>query len=531
MTSSTENKPHYIKCGPVPVVRDWRKLPTKSLTRAERNMRFCEKHLVVPEGKLVGQPIRLAEFQEAFFYSVFDNPYITRSAYLSKARKNAKSATIAMIVICFLVGPEAQENSQIVSGALSQKQAALIWKLAHKMLMKSEKLRPHVHVIPSSKMLIGKLMNVEYLALSAEGKTTHGLSPILAILDESGQVKGPHDPFIEAVITAQGAYETPLLIVISTQAASDADWLSIQLDDAEKSQDPRIVSHLYTAPEDCDLDDEDAWAMANPALGLFKNKQELIDDSAKAIRMPSSEATFRNLHLNQRVEAESPFVTKSVWDSNGGDPQPLRGRRVFGGLDLSATSDLTGLVLVSEEGDIEATAWLPEVGIIEKSRNDRVPYDVWAKQGHLTLTPGKSIAYSWVAKQLRRVFDNYDVVQINFDRYNMKFLRPYLVEEGFTNAEMDKFNDFGQGFISMGPALRSLESALLNGEYKHGGNPVLTMCMGNARVETDAAGNRKFTKKKVKGRIDLAVCLAMAEDARSAGKVKEKKEWSFHVLG
>lgn len=494
-------------------------------------MRFVEKFLRVPEGKFVGLPIRLAKFQEYFFYAVFDNPYTTRRAYLSKARKNAKTSTIALILLCYLIGPEAMQNSQIVSGALSRDQAGLVYKLANKILNQSPDLLKLVHDIPSGKRLIGRAKNVEYRALSAEGKTNHGLSPLCAILDEMGQVKGPYDSFIEAIETSQGAYDNPILFVISTQAASDGDWLSIQLDDAETSQDPRVVSHVYAAPEDCELDDRDAWAMANPALGLFLNENELIENAEKAKRMPSFSNTFRNLNLNQRVDVETSFVSRSTWEENGQKPSSLRGQKVFGGLDLSAVSDLTGLVLVGENGDVDVHAWLPEEGIAEKSRNDRVPYDVWAKEGILTLTPGRSIKYEWVAKQLKVIFDIYDVQQLNFDRYNMKFLRPWLENAGFTEKQLEKFNDFGQGFVSMGPALRSLETSLLGRELKHGMNPILTMCMGNCRVETDASGWGKFTKRKSKGRIDLAVCLAMAEDARYAHKEPEnKKEWSLHFV-
>ena len=61
--------------------------------------------------------------------------------------------------------------------------------------------------------------NVKYTAISAESGTAHGYSPSLVILDEAGQVRGPHDAFIEAIETAQGAHDDPLLIAISTQAA------------------------------------------------------------------------------------------------------------------------------------------------------------------------------------------------------------------------------------------------------------------------------------------------------------------------
>lgn len=523
-------KPHFIKCGPVPVIRDWRSLSGKELTRAERNMRFVEKYLCVPDGDLVGQPIKLARFQQLFFYAVFDNSDVTRFAFLIKARKNAKTATIAMILLCFLIGPEARQNAQIVSGALSKKQAALVFKLASQMIMKSSEITTLIKIIPSQKILIGIPMNVEYQALSAEAGTTHGLSPILSILDEMGQIRGQSNDFLDAVLTSQGAHKEPLCIVISTQAPTDGDWLSIQLDNAEETQNPRIVSHVYEAPADCELDDREAWAAANPALGLFLNLTELEDQSKKAISMPSFESTFRNLHLNQRVNTESPFVSRSVWEENGGEPYPLTGKKVFAGLDLSAVSDLTALVLVSEDGDVRCEFWLPKDGLKDKAKSDRVPYDIWEKQGFLNTTPGAAIEYKYIAYQLRHIFNTYDVHQLNFDRYAMKFLKPWLSEAGFTEEELEKFNDFGQGLVSMSPALRELETKLLQRALKHGKHPILTMCAGNAVVEQDAAGNRKFTKKKSTGRIDGMVSLAMAVDALARYEQEPDKEYKVFFV-
>lgn len=506
-------KPHYIKCGPVPILRDWRFLPTKELTRAERNMRFIETYLKAPGGSYSGKPIKLAPFQENFFYAVFDNPVHTRTAILSKARKNAKTATIAMIVICFIVGPEAIKDAIITSGARSQKQAGMIFRMARNMLLQSEKLRDLVRIVPSSKEITGLLLNTYYAALSAEGKTAHGDGPLVAILDEAGQVRGDYDAFFEAIITSQGAWDNPLLIIISTQAATDADWLSKQIDDAIDSQDPRIVCHLYSAPDDCEMNDESAWKLANPAYEYFFPKQELIDGSIKAIRMPSFENTFRNLHLNQRIEAESPFVSKATWQENGDEPDRKGKKKVFGGLDLSAVADLTALVFVTEDGDVLCKFWLPKEGLADKAKADRVPYDVWLKQGFLETTPGKSIEYEYIAHELKRIFDDYDVVQINFDRFAMKFLTPWLKKAGLSSTQIEKFKEMGQGFVSMGIAVRELETKLLQGKLKHGNHPILSMCAGNAKIEMDAAGGRKFTKKKSTGRIDGLVALAMAVEA------------------
>jgi phage terminase large subunit-like protein len=92
----------------------------------------------------------------------------------------------------------------------------------------------------------------------------------------------------------------------------------------------------------------------------------------------------------------------------------------------------------------------------------------------------------------------------------MKHLKPWLAKAGFTEAELERFVDFGQGFQSMSPALRDLESALLSGRIAHGKHPVLTMCAQNAVVMRDPAGNKKLTKSKSRGRIDGMVSLAMA---------------------
>ena len=234
----------------------------------EKVCQFIERYCLIPEGSKVGQPIKLLDFQRRFVLDVYDNPAGTSRAYLSVARKNGKSALIAAIVLAHLVGPEAKQNSQIISGAQSRDQASLVFKLAEKMVRLSPQLSNIVRIVPSQKSLIGLPCAVQYKAISAEARTAHGLSPTLAVLDEVGQVRGPHDPFIEAIETAQGAHLYPLLIVISTQAATDGDLLSLWLDDAANSADPRIVSHLYTAPKDCEITDRNAWVAANLAMAL-----------------------------------------------------------------------------------------------------------------------------------------------------------------------------------------------------------------------------------------------------------------------
>lgn len=481
----------------------------KKLSRGEKVCAFIETYCLAPEGDKIGQPMKLEPFQRKFVLEIYDNPYGTHSAYLSIARKNGKTALIAAILLAHLVGPEAVQNSQIVSGAQSKEQAAVIFELARKMVDMSPKLSPLVRVQPSGKRLVGLSRNVLFRALAAEGKTAHGLSPILAILDEVGQVVGPTDKFVTAITTAQGAYTNPLLIAISTQAPTDADMFSTWIDAYRSAPDPRVVCHVYEADAGAALDDRKAWAAANPALGRFRSVTDVEKQCKAAMEMPANEPEFRNLILNQRVEAVSPFVAASVWKENGAECGPIEKKKVWGGLDLSSVSDLTALVLVTEDGGVQSKFWLPADGLAEKSRKDRVPYDLWAKQGHLNTTPGRAIEYEFIAEALRGVFDACDVQKIAFDRALFEHLKQWLVKAGFSDDELAKFEPYGQGTLSMTPALRELEVKLLGRQLRHGNHPILEMCAKNAKVIGDS-GARKFDKKHARGRIDGMVSLAMA---------------------
>ena len=498
------------------------------MTRGEKVISFIERYVMVPEGKHVGKPLVLMEFQKRFIRAVYDNPSGTSRAYLSIARKNGKSAIIAAIALAHIVGPEARQNSQIISGARSREQAGLVFKLMQKMIGLSPELRAKniTRITPSQKMITGVQMNVEYRAISAEAGTAHGLSPVLAILDEVGQIKGPTDDFVEAITTSQGAHDNPLLIAISTQAPTDNDLFSRWLDDAESSQSPRVVSHVYTAPEDCDLMDRKGWLAANPAMGEFRSISDLEDMAAVADRLPSEENSFRWLYLNQRIEATAPFISKKLWDSCDGKLLPLDdGATIYAGLDLSEVNDLTAFVAVSPVTDnllapvetawhVHPTFWLPEVGLSARAKADRVPYDVWHKQGHLEATPGRTVDYEFVAAFLFSVYGRYELRKVAFDRWNFRHLKPWLLRAGFSEEQCEGdaaiFELFGQGFQSMSPALRDLESAFLSGAVVHGGHPVLESCARNAVVQRDPAGNRKLAKHKSRGRIDGMVALAMA---------------------
>lgn len=488
------------------------------MTRGEKVIAFIEGYCVIPEGEHVGKPVVLADFQKKFILEVYDNPHETDTGILSIARKNAKTGTIAFILLAHTVGPEAKQNSRIISGAMSREQAGEVYNLASKCVQLSPKLQDLVKIVPSSKKLIGLPMNVEYQAISAEGKTAHGKSPILAILDEVGQIQGPQSDFVDAVTTAQGAYENPLLIYISTQAATDADMFSILIDDALTNKPEKTVCHVYAADKDAEVLDEKAWYAANPALGLFRSLKDMRKQAEKASRMPSFENTFRNLNLNQRVSTFSPFVSRSVWDSCRAPPDDLSGFALWGGLDLSKRTDLTSLVLIGHKDGITHVwpfFWTPEQGLRDRAKADRQPYEVWVKEGYLRTTPGATVDYEFVIQDIVEIVGGANLQGIAYDRWRIDVFRKEMSDLGIDLP----LNEFGQGFKDMAPALDDLEEILLNEAMRHGRHPVLTMCAANAVVVQDPANNRKLDKNKATGRIDGMVALAMAVGV--AGKAQE----------
>lgn len=484
---------------------------------------WIERKCRIPEGRFIGKPFLLDEFQKTEIRRIYDNEHGTRRAILSFARKNGKTGLVSVLLLVHLIGPMAVPNSNLFSAAQSRDQAALIFTMAAKITRISPELRDAVTVIDSRKELKCPDLGTTYRALSAEASTAYGLSPVFVVHDELGQVRGPRSALYEALETATGAQENPLSVIISTQAPTDVDLLSVLIDDALAGNDPRVVCKLYTAPVTLDPFDIETIRQANPALGTFLNETEVLAMAEDARRMPSREAEYRNLILNQRVEACQQFVQPAQWkacDMAVGDITQCQ--EVYGGLDLSEANDLTALVLIGKINNVwhvRPWFWLPSETVFEHAKTDRVPYDKWHEQGYLETIPGHAITYDLIVARICEILDAHKGLQkIAFDRWNFLQFRPWLTHHKWTENEIvDTWVEFGQGTQSMSPALRELESRILRREVAHGGNPVLNMCAANAVIEGNKDGSlkkdsaaRKLSKKRSTGRIDGLVALAMA---------------------
>jgi phage terminase large subunit-like protein len=502
------------------------------LARAKRVIAFIETYLTIPEGAHVGRPVKLRPWQREIILAVYSEKRHIRRALISVARKNGKTSLIAMLVLAHVVGPESKPNSQVFSAAQSRDQASLVFSLAAKMVRMSTTLNELVTVRDSAKELFCIRTGVRYKALSADATTAYGLSPALTIFDELGQVRGPRSELYDALETAMGAQEAPLSIVISTQAPTDADLLSVLIDDAAAAHDPSTLLFLYAADIDDDPLDEATWRKANPALGDFRSLEDMREAAERAKRMPAFEASFRNLFLNQRVAVTNHFLTPDVWKLNAGAPDrsAFEDFPVYAGLDLSARQDLTSLVLVARDDKgivhVDAQFFAPEEGLRDRAARDRAPYDVWAKQGLITVTPGRSVDYAWVARHVAEIAGRCDLKAIRFDRWRMDDMKRELDRIG-CQVELVPH---GQGFRDMSPAIDQVEALAVNGQLRHGANPVLTWCGANCVITSDAAGNRKLDKSKATGRIDGMVALAMAVGG-AGEQIEIPQEYGIYLLG
>ena len=521
--------------------------------RAERVIRFIEQ-LIVPSGTGQGRPFVMRDWQKKFIIAVYDpvDPATRfrriRRAILSMGRKNGKTALIAALVLCHLVGPEAIMNGEIYSAANDREQAAQVYKVCAQIVRADPELSALLKCTDSTKNIACYATNSFYRAISAEAGTKHGLNPSMVIYDELAQSKDTE--LYDVLDTSMGARDEPLFIVISTQSNDKQHILSRLIDDGLYSNDPTIVCHLYAVPEDVeDIFDPSCWALGNPALGDFLKFADLEAQAAAAKRMPSKEPAFRNLRLNQRVAPEAAMISRVEWMACIGDATWKPGEKIALGLDLSSTNDLSALVGVSMEDKsrVQGWYWKPKDLLEEHTKRDfsgTLGYVDWEKQGHLLTTHGKSIDKMAIALHIAKLFGDFEIVGLAFDRWRMH----ELMKE-FENIQFETYRknisdeeeeyipqpglrlvDWGQGFKDLSPAIEAFEKEVTDRTLIHASNPVLNWNMRNAISVMDPAGNRKIDKSKTRFRIDGAVALTMALGLKAKMRKTKEADYEIHFL-
>ncbi|WP_170005031.1 terminase large subunit [Pseudopontixanthobacter vadosimaris] len=478
------------------------------MPEADRVIAFLET-LPIVSGLRAGEKLELLEFQRQFVRGVYgpraaDDTRLIRLAALSVARGNGKSALLSGLSLAHLLGPCHEPYGECYAAALDREQAGVLYRQTRAYIEATPWMAARVNVRDQTKEITDEETGSIWRALTSDARKAHGLAPSFWVADEVAQWRSRE--LWDNLATGMGKRTAALGVTISTQAADDLHFFSEMLDGEPVST---VYTQLHAAPDDCALDDCEAWAAANPALGEFLNDEQFADAATRAMRSPSFAPSFRLLQLNQRVAAEGRFIEQADWDANAEpfDVGELEGKRCYGGLDLSSTRDLTALALYfPDEGKLLAWHWFPADTIAKRVETDRVPYDRWAAEGWAETTVGNARDDLAIAMQLADIRSRYDVQGIAFDRWQMARLKKLLSDEGIDLP----MTDFVPGFKSYAAAVDAFETALLNRQMQHNDNPLLRWQAGNVIVETDSAGNRKPTKAKSLDRVDGIVSAIMA---------------------
>jgi phage terminase large subunit-like protein len=482
--------------------------------RVARVISFLEQ-LPVTKGIYVGRKMKLLPGQREFVQAIYgrlsrDGRRKIRIAIKSEPRGNGKTGLIAGLALCHLLGPECEPRGEIYSAAYNKLQAALIFA----------EMKAIIEAVPEYEercniQRYGKVIEVMegdgagsiYESLSADDKRAHGLGPSFWCFDEYAQA--PNSDLLDNLRTAMGKRSESLGIVISTQAASDQHPLSQLIDDSALGQDPSVYLQLAAAPVEADIFDEKTWFDCNEALGKFLDLNEFRAQAEQAKRLPSLRAKFQNLRLNQRIDANMQFISDPDWMACAAplDLKSLAGKPVYGGLDLSQTTDMSSLCLYwPHNGAVLPFFWLPEEGLIDRDRKEGGHYRAWRDAGLLETTPGRAINFKFIIKRLAEIRAQYDLRAVAYDRFGIKSFRSQCEEMGVTLPLVE----MGQGFVSMSPAVQLLEAAVLDRRIHHGGHPILRWQMSNVAISMDPSGNRKPDKKRAIGHIDGVVAALMA---------------------
>jgi phage terminase large subunit-like protein len=463
------------------------------------------------------------------------------TAYVETAKGSGKSPLAAGIGLIGLIADD-EYGAEIYSAATKKDQAMILFRDAVRMVAASPHLSGRIRVSGVGE----KAWNLAYLEaasffrpISADDGQS-GPRPHIALVDEVHEHK---DGYVIRMLSAgQKRRRQPLIFMITN---SGRDRLSVCREYHEYGakvcaglrDDDSFFAYICAndllpdgKTEIDPFDHPEEWIKTNPSLPAIPGSAYLEKQIREARGMPSAEATVRRLNFCQWVDdGLRGWLGAQIWMGAGRDYQlaDFAGRRAYLGLDISAVHDLTAALFLIEPKDaaepwcLWPMFWVPKQGLIQRVEKERAPYDIWERDGFIRTCPGAVISYEQMARDMIAAAAGLDIVAAGRDPA-MK----HACDRELQAAGLDwpwEWQDFRQGFISMGPAIKEMERRLRatqTGESEddqggvvgmvHPHHPVLTMCVANAQVVKDAADNIKFEKARSLGRIDGIVAGAIA---------------------
>lgn len=504
-------------------------------TAALRAIDYFRHVLRLNGGEFENQPFELLDWQQFVIGSLMgwkgsDGWRRFRVAYIETAKGSGKSPLAAGLGMYGLTSDD-EPRAEIYAAATKKDQAMVLFRDAVAMYQLAPALKARLKSSGTGEN-VWNLAYVEkgsfFRPISADDGQS-GPRPHMSLIDEV------HEHRNNSVIEMQRAgtkSRRQALILMITNSGSNKTGPGWQYHDyaskvaAGMLKDDAFFGYVCALDEKDDpFHDEKCWAKANPSLqgANIPGVKYLREQVTEARGMPGKEALVRRLNFCQWTDAANPWISADIWlgAQREFDWRSLRGRRAWAGLDLSSTTDLTGLVLYVEpvlEGEpwhMVPFCWLPDEDLRRKEDADRVPYTAWRSAGYLETTPGRAISKLAVIKRLVEISQVFDLQAVAYDRWRIEDLKQLAADNEIALPTMVPY---GQGYKDMSPAIEAFETALLNSQVVHPGNPVFTWCAANAVTVSDDAENRKLSKEKATGRIDLMVAAVMAVGAASSAE-------------
>lgn len=492
-------------------------------TQRRLDIRDFARLLKHTESPFTGHPFVPQPWQDEYLDKLFntrrdDGRRQYQRSLLALPRKSGKTAMCA--VIGAYEGFFGEAGGQILIAAGDRKQANLLFTACSRYIESCPGLLKRCKIYKNSIVIPHKKSTIQFL--SSEHKGKHGFNPSVCIVDEF-HVQ-PNRDLIDVLESGMGARAEPLVLYVTTAGMDRVgpcyeEWQRALRIQEGTLDDPTFLPCIYAAPDDADPFDEETWKIASPNYGVTVRKEFMEREAALARESVSQEIKFRTLYLNQWVSnGANRFFRTGLWEKCDGEVRPPDGRPCYCGVDLSSTQDTTAFVAVwpgyDEDGlhdgtfDVFAHLFLPEAN----ADRDEAPYRQWAKDGFVTLTEGDITDYDAVRNYILSFCEENAVRGVAIDRWNATHLTTQLVAEGID------VKPFGQGYASMSAPTKLLETLVISGKLRHGGNPALALQMSHLQVRTDDAGNIKPTKahSHSTARIDSAVALIMALGLASA---------------
>jgi phage terminase large subunit-like protein len=471
------------------------------------------------KGEWAGQRVKLEPWQEFVHGSAFgwlrkDGLRRFRVVYEEIARKNGKSLIASVVALKCLVA-DGEPGADVFSAATKKDQARIVFDEARRTVLHSEDLQKLVSVYRLS-LAVDSTMS-SFQPLSADDKTLDGLNPHAMVIDELH--KHRTRAVLDVLDTAMGSRRQPLMWIITTAGDDSPESVYAQEHTYARNvvqkafvDDEWFVYIATLDPEDR-WDDPKVWIKANPNWGISVKPDDMHRQARAAKHNPAKQMEFKRLRLNMRTASSTQLISGPLWDANTlgpFDPDSLRGRRCFAGLDLATKTDLAAYVRLfpplglGERWKVVANFWMPGDTVEQKADRDQVQYRRWISDGLIEPTEGNVIDHNEIQRYVEEDNRLHDVATIAYDPWNAA-----QIAVGLQNAGLN-VHEFIQGIRSYTAPTKELLAWLLSNRLDHGGNPVLRWMALNLRVRTDVNENYMPTKKISTGRIDGVMALIMA---------------------